>query len=173
MLESCSLQRRPLKAVVESLEPLVLMSASSYDAFCQGTEGNDVLLALSPGQVVDGLGGHDLVIGVAGDNELRGGAGNDSLFALRGPYDVDGGDGRDILYFWGIKRADVDIVQTADGRIRITTAKSTAYVSNVETFQFKDARLSVDELFRRRNTGRLMARATTCWTRISAVRTNG
>jgi peroxidase len=125
---------------VESLEPLILMSAAS----CEPTEGNDVLFAV--GDDVDALDGNDIVFGLKGGGVLQGGAGHDALFALRGDNIVDGGDGNDVLYFWGILRDDVDVLQTADGRLKITTPKATAYVSNVETFQFKDARLTADEL---------------------------
>lgn len=125
---------------IESLEPLILMSAVS----CEPTEGDDVLFGV--GDDVDALGGDDLVFGVKGGGVIQGGAGHDALFALRGDSIVDGGEGNDVLYFWGILREDVDVVQTSDGLLKITTAKATTYVSNVETFQFKDARLTAEEL---------------------------
>lgn len=134
------LQSRPRRSSIESLEPLILMSAVS----CAPTDGNDVLFGI--GDDVDALAGDDIVFSLKGGGEIRGGAGHDALFALSGDSIVDGGDGNDVLYFWGILRDDVDVVQTADGLLKITTPKSTTYVSNIETFQFKDARLTAAEL---------------------------
>lgn len=125
---------------IESLEPLILMSAVS----CEPTDGNDVLFGV--GHDLDALGGDDIVFDLKGGGRIQGGDGHDALFALRGDSIVDGGEGNDVLYFWGILRDDVDVVRTADGLLKITTSKATAYVSNVETFQFKDARLTAEEL---------------------------
>ena len=133
---------------VETFEAMILMSGSSFDHLGLGTEGNDVLLALSPGQVIDGLGGHDLIFGLAGDNQLNGDDGHDTIFVLRGDNNiVDGGSGNDTVYFWGINRADASIVETSDGRIKVTTPQSTTCVSNVEFFHFRDGSVPVDDLF--------------------------
>jgi hypothetical protein len=71
---------------IESLEPMILMSASAADidaaTLDDATEGNDVMIALEAGGLMDGKAGHDILIGLAGDNYLKGGAGHDMLIAF-------------------------------------------------------------------------------------------
>ncbi|MEZ6123636.1 MAG: peroxidase family protein [Planctomycetaceae bacterium] len=132
---------------IETLEAMLLMSAGSFDFLGQGTEGSDILLALSQGQTLDGLAGNDLLFGLAGSNTLNGGDGNDLIFVLRGDNHVDGGDGHDTVFFWGIRRADVEISQLTDGRIQVTTAQGTTDISNAEDLYFKDGTVAVSDLF--------------------------
>lgn len=131
---------------IESIEPLVLMSASGHDLPDMGSDGNDVLFSRDAGGTIDGLAGNDVLFGLGESNVLNGGDGVDSFFAQCGTNEMDGGADRDIAYFWGINRADAQVIRTADGRIRITTAQSDSYIVNVETFQFKDVRLTLEEL---------------------------
>ncbi len=131
---------------VESLEPLVLMSASGYELPNTGSDANEILFARDAGDVINGLGGSDVLFGLAQHSQLNGGAGDDSIFAVCGTSVIDGGADRDIAYLWGVNRADAEVVGLADGGIRITTATSETIVRNVETFVFQDARLTLEEL---------------------------
>ena len=99
---------------IESLEPMVLMSASAAEidpaTLGDGTDGNDVLIALRPDQLLEGKGGHDIVIGLAGDNVMKGGEGHDMLIAVRGDNVIDGGEGQDNLVYWNGNRGDYTVV---------------------------------------------------------------
>ena len=64
-----------------------------------GTQGDDVLTASAPGDVVCGLGGNDVLTGVEGDETLNGGSDNDSLAGAAGNDVLDGGDGVDVATY--------------------------------------------------------------------------
>jgi uncharacterized protein DUF11/hemolysin type calcium-binding protein len=64
-----------------------------------GTQGDDTLTALAPGDVVCGLGGDDGLTGVDGDETLLGGTGDDALAGAPGNDVLDGGNGTDLATF--------------------------------------------------------------------------
>ena len=138
------------RVAISSMEPLILMSASSAEidpaTLADGTDGNDVLIALSPDQLLDGAGGHDILVGLAGDNVLKGGGGHDLLISVRGDNVIDGGSGQDTLAYWSGERADFQIVDKGYGIVEITSAHSTDLVTNVEQIQFKDGTYAVESL---------------------------
>lgn len=133
-------------AEVETLEQLLLMSAGGSELPIVGTDGSDFLFSQNSGDIINGDAGNDALFGLADLNTLNGGEGDDLFFAQCGLNFIDGGADQDTAYFWGVNRADVEIVETPDRRIKITTESSESYITNVETFQFKDGRLKLDEL---------------------------
>ena len=68
-------ERNTKNQKIESIEPMILMSASGADI--NGTESGDILIGFGPGDTVNGLGGDDTLIGLGGSNVLNGGDGND------------------------------------------------------------------------------------------------
>ena len=130
---------------IESLEPMILMSASAADidaaSLDDATEGNDVMIALEAGSLMDGKAGHDILIGLAGDNYLKGGAGHDMLIAIRGDNVVDGGDGQDTLVYWGGNRADYKVTDKGFGILEIDNGRSTDFVTNIEEIQSRTDRI--------------------------------
>jgi len=136
---------------IESLEPMILMSASAADinaaTLDDATEGNDVMVALEAGGFMDGKAGNDVLIGLAGDNYLKGGDGHDMLIAIRGDNVIDGGDGQDTLVYWGGNRADYKVTDKGFGILEIDNGRSTDFVTNVEEIQFRDGSYSVADLF--------------------------
>src|SRR5919106_2648463 len=64
-----------------------------------GTQGDDVLTASAPGDVVCGLGGNDVLTGVEGDVTLNGGSDNDTLAGAAGNDVLDRGDGVDVATY--------------------------------------------------------------------------
>lgn len=137
---------------IESLEPMILMSASAADidaaTLDDATEGNDVMIALEAGGLMDGKAGHDILIGLAGDNYLEGGDGHDLLIAVRGDNVIDGGEGQDTLVYWGGNRAGYKVTDKGFGILEIDNGRSTDFVTNVEEIQFRDGTYSVADLFK-------------------------
>jgi Ca2+-binding RTX toxin-like protein len=76
-------------------------TVTGEDCDVVGTQGDDTLTALSPGDVVCGLGGDDGLTGVDGDETLYGGTGDDTLAGGLGNDLLDGGNGRDEATFAG------------------------------------------------------------------------
>ncbi|MEP3479400.1 MAG: peroxidase family protein [Fuerstiella sp.] len=131
---------------VETLEPLVLMSATAGGDLIEGTADNDVLVGTSVGQAIDGGDGRDLMLGMSSGHVLNGGAGDDSIFVTDGANTVDGGCGLDSVTFWGLNRDDAEVIRRPDGSIAIVSEHLSAEVVNVETFIFHREEFSIDDL---------------------------
>ncbi|MEQ9408540.1 MAG: cadherin domain-containing protein [Fuerstiella sp.] len=131
-------------AKIESLEPMILMSASAADI--SGTDGDDVLIAFFNGQTADGGDGNDVLIGVGGSNVLKGGDGSDRFITVSGENVIDGGDGDDTLQFLNNDVGEFDIIDRGNGIIEISNDQQKNYVSNVEAVQFLDALYLIDQL---------------------------
>lgn len=131
---------------VETLEPLVLMSASPAGDSIEGTADDDVLVATSAGQTMDGGDGRDLMLGMSSGHVLNGEGGDDSIFVTDGDNWVDGGCGVDSVTFWGLNRDAAEVIRRPDGSIAIVSEHMTAEVVNVETFVFHREELSLDDL---------------------------
>ncbi len=136
-------------AQVESLEPMILMSASAADV--DGTEGDDLLVAYYNGQTANGLGGDDKLIGVGGDNVLNGGDGNDRFVTVSGTNVIDGGDGQDTLQFLNNDVSDFNVIDRGNGIIEISNAHQTNLVTNVEVVQFLDQLFLIEDLLNNGN----------------------
>jgi hypothetical protein len=74
-------------------------SVSGQPCDVVGTQGDDILVASSPGDVVCGLGGNDSLTGVEGNETLNGGPDQDRLAGAAGSDELDGGDGRDVARY--------------------------------------------------------------------------
>ncbi|GAB5443983.1 MAG: hypothetical protein Fues2KO_43320 [Fuerstiella sp.] len=129
---------------IESLEPMILLSASPAEL--NGTDADDVLIAFLNGQTVDGDDGSDVLIGLGGDNVLKGGAGSDRFITVLGENVIDGGDGDDTLQFLNRDIGDFDIVDRGNGIVEISNAVSKNFVVNVETFRFLDQFFTLESL---------------------------
>lgn len=66
----------------------VANTATQWDDYLRGTDGNDI---------IDGLGGNDTISGDGGNDTLRGGSGADILYGGSGNNTLDGGSGGDTL----------------------------------------------------------------------------
>lgn len=62
-----------------------------------GTNGNDLILALEGSDSVDGKNGNDCIIGGAGSDSLKGNNGKDVLLGDNGSDSLDGGNNEDVL----------------------------------------------------------------------------
>lgn len=67
------------------------------DDTLNGTDGNDVIVALGGDDDVKGRGGNDVICGKGGNDDLRGNGGNDKVKGGGGNDDVKGGGGNDDL----------------------------------------------------------------------------
>lgn len=129
-------------ASIESLEPMVLMSASQIDA----TAGNDVLFAEESGQILDGLGGDDILLAKAGDNALFGGDGDDTIILFNGSNDVDGGSGHDTIVYADGDRSDFSTRSYGDFGVMITECGRRDILTDVEEIRFNDGTYTLGEL---------------------------
>lgn len=125
---------------IDSLEPLVLMSASP-------TDGNDVLIDINFDGVVSGGEGHDFLIALAGNSQLDGGAGHDTLISIRGVNHIDGGTGQDSLVYFA-DRSEYTFLKGAGGEliVRHDNGFWQDTVINVETVTFDDGTWRVEDL---------------------------
>ena len=119
---------------IESLEPMVLMSASAVDLDCDDSAGAVVEQAA---ESVVGTDSDDLIFGEDGDDLIITGDGLDS---------VDGGAGEDTLDLSEFERSEMSIIQNADGSLTISDGISTDIVTDVEIFEFLDQTLSLEAL---------------------------
>lgn len=127
---------------IESLEPMVLMSASQIDA----TSGNDVLFAAEAGQVLDGLDGDDVLLATGGDNAVFGGNGDDTIILFDGHNVVDGGDGDDIVVYEHGSRSDFAARSYGDDGVMLTDCGRRDVLTGVEVVRFNDGTYTIDEL---------------------------
>jgi Ca2+-binding RTX toxin-like protein len=67
------------------------------DDVINGTNGNDVIVAMGGNDTVNGGNGNDVICGNAGDDTINGGNGVDSLFGSFGDDTLDGANGDDSL----------------------------------------------------------------------------
>lgn len=128
-------------AKIETLEPMILMSASLF-----GSDADDFLTTEENGQYLSGLGGDDVLIGAHSENDIYGGDGNDILMTNAGGNNLYGGDGDDTVVYEG-QRSEFEIWIREDGSIMVQDAKRLDAIVDVEKFQFGSDIFSVDELF--------------------------
>ncbi len=129
-------------AAIESLEPMILMSASQMLA----TDGNDVLFADDAGQILDGLHGDDVLLATGGDNAVFGGGGDDTIILFAGYNAVDGGEGQDIVVYEHGNRSDFAIRDYGDNGILLTDCGRRDVITNVEEIRFNDGTYTLEEL---------------------------
>ncbi len=129
-------------ASIESLEPMILMSASQMEP----TDGNDVLFAEEAGQLLDGLDGDDVLLATGGDNAIFGGGGDDTIILFEGYNAVDGGEGQDIVVYEHGSRSDFAIRDYGDHGIMLTDCGRRDVITNVEEIRFNDGTYTLDEL---------------------------
>ncbi len=128
---------------IQTLEPLILMSSSPY---ADGTDGNDLLIALEPGEVLLGGDGDDVLIGHRGNSALFGGDGDDLLIVRAGNNAVDGGNGDDTAVFANGRRADFIFVKQDDDTVTAQSDGSNTWLASIESVRFLDGKYSMDEL---------------------------
>ncbi|WP_333478183.1 calcium-binding protein [Allocoleopsis sp.] len=73
-------------------------TATDYQDFLVGQNGNDTFYGLGNNDIIDGGNGNDILDGGSGNDFLEGGAGNDQLFDVMGSDTLSGGAGDDYLY---------------------------------------------------------------------------
>ncbi len=127
---------------IESLEPMVLMSASQIDA----TAGNDVLFADEAGQILDGLDGDDVLLATGGNNAVFGGDGDDTIILFDGHNDVDGGEGYDIVVYEHGSRSDFATRSYGESGVMLTDCGRRDVLTGVEAVRFNDGTYTVEEL---------------------------
>lgn len=132
--------KKPALAVVESLEPLILLSGSP-------TDGNDVLIDTDIDGPINGGAGHDFLIALSGNSELNGGAGHDTLISIRGINQIDGGAGEDSLVYFA-DRNQYTFAQGDNGAliVRHDNGFWMDTVVNVESVTFDDGTFAVEQL---------------------------
>jgi Ca2+-binding RTX toxin-like protein len=102
-----------------------------------GTQGDDILTASSPGDVVCGLGGNDVLTGVEGDETLNGGSDADTLAGAAGNDVLDGSDGVDAATYSAAPAGVVADLETGT----VTSGGETDVLASVEDIAgspFKD-----------------------------------
>ncbi|MEZ6123848.1 MAG: cadherin domain-containing protein [Planctomycetaceae bacterium] len=129
---------------IESLEPMILMSASSADL--NGTDGDDILVAMNPYESVSGGDGDDVITGLGGDNLLCGDAGDDLLISTSGYNALDGGEGTDTVRFLDGNRADYQVIDRGNGIIEVSDGSRIDIITNVEKFEFNDGVVELNDL---------------------------
>ncbi len=129
---------------IESIEPMILMSASGADV--NGSDSGEILIAFGTGDTINARGGDDTLIGLGGSNVLLGGDGDDRFITVSGDNVVDGGDGHDTLMLLNHDRADFNVIDRGHGIVEISNAQQTNFITNVESVQFGDAIYTVDSL---------------------------
>ncbi|WP_299701220.1 calcium-binding protein [uncultured Tateyamaria sp.] len=98
--------------------------------------GNDDLTGSIAGDVVFAGEGNDTVRGNSGDDTLVGGSGDDS---------VDGGDGND-LFIVADNSINATFLALHNESLEITSSDGTDTVRGIESFEFEDATLSLDDV---------------------------
>ncbi|MEQ9410596.1 MAG: peroxidase family protein [Fuerstiella sp.] len=133
-------------SVIESLEPLVLMSASptADGAADDATEG-EVQISWDYGERLDGSNGSDTLIALVGDNVLHGEDGNDELTSVRGDNFLDGGAGHDTAVYWAL-RQEFTFVRRDDGVIIVSNGQRTDQLSGIEYVRFDDGTFVISDL---------------------------
>ncbi|MEP3480815.1 MAG: cadherin domain-containing protein, partial [Fuerstiella sp.] len=127
---------------IESLEPMVLMSASAADLDCD--DSANAMVGQAAESVV-GTDGDDLMVGIR-DNQIFGEDGDDLIITGDGFNNVDGGEGEDTLRFGEFERSELSIVQNDDGSLTISDGNSTNVVTDIENFQFLDQTVSMEAI---------------------------
>ena len=126
------------QADVESIEPLILLSASA-------TEAADLLIDLYEGDSIAALGGNDVLIALVGNANLQGGLGDDILTSVRGCNLLDGGDGTDTAVYYGF-RNEFTATSSGSGQTVISNGSRFDTLMSIEFVQFDDGLLSLAEL---------------------------
>lgn len=133
---------RHQKPVIETLESLILMSASG---FSDGEAGDDVLIAWTCGEQLDGGDGQDTLIALVGNNVLNAGNGDDELVSARGNNVLNGGAGLDTAVYWA-NRDEFTIRQVGNGSLEISDGHRTDMLCDVEILRFDDDEVRVSEI---------------------------
>jgi Ca2+-binding RTX toxin-like protein len=113
--------------------------------FVVGNPGDDVLVAGDGSDLVYGGPGNDSISGDEGDDEIWGHAGADTLSGGLGNDTLDGGEGTDVAIIGISSGADM-IVSGPATEFTITSAMGTDLFREIESFQFTDMTLSLEEL---------------------------
>ncbi len=125
---------------IESIEPLILMSASAADIgnVIDLTDAN-LIIADEAHESAVGTSGDDIIIGLGGDNCLHGGDGDDLFFTTSGNNnEVDGEGGTDTIRYLG-DRSEFSVVALSGGGFMISDdGDRVDRVYNVEKFEFND-----------------------------------
>ncbi|MEL6219822.1 MAG: DUF4214 domain-containing protein [Pseudomonadota bacterium] len=109
-----------------------------------GLDGPDSLLGGAGADTVEGGRGADWLEGGAGADRLLGGSGADTLVGGQGDDRLEGGAGPDLAVF-DAPRQDFDVL--IDGAmVHLSGRTGTDALLEIETVQFSDAVLSIDEL---------------------------
>ena len=137
-------ERNTKNQKIESIEPMILMSASGADI--NGTEDGEILIGFGSGDTVNGLGGDDTLIGLGGDNVLNGGDGDDRFITVYGDNVIDGGDGNDVLLIANGSRDDFEVIDRGNGIVEVSSSNVKNFITNVEFVQFGSTLYSVDSL---------------------------
>ena len=101
---------------IESIEPLILMSASAANigALIDLTDVS-IIIADDAYEAAVGTTGDDIIVGLGGDNCLQGNDGNDLFFTTKGNNnEVDGQGGTDTIRYTG-DRSEFSVVALAGG----------------------------------------------------------
>lgn len=126
----------------------VLISGSGTDTL-KGGRGDDTLQAGAGNDKLYGGHGDDQLYGEAGDDTLRGGHGDDTLSGGLGNDVLRGGRGEDTAVFQG-NFSEYSVTQTGRNTYQISDSVSgrdgVDTVRNIETFQFADQELTLEEL---------------------------
>ncbi len=149
------------------------IDAGAGDDTLIGNSGNDQLLGGGGNDVLQGGDGNDILNGDADDDQIEGGAGDDWLYGGTGndTYLFGAGSGNDSIYSWdnvneggkdlvilnNLTQADVSFekIDGLDLRMTINATGETLYIGNaydlniappVETFQFSDATLNLEQI---------------------------
>lgn len=144
--------------VVESLEPMILMSANpilgdaadnildgtAEDDYIRGREGNDLLRGLEGLDHLRGDDGHDLLLGGAGSDLLRGGFGDDTLDGGSGEDDLRGDAGDDTARYVGIQSSDAILIDRGDGRYLVEIDGDRDRLRDIEFLQFEDGTFAIE-----------------------------
>ncbi|MFN8705540.1 MAG: Ig-like domain-containing protein, partial [Planctomyces sp.] len=115
----------------------------TVDSLKSPTSGNDVLLAGSSTEAIDGLAGDDVILGLGNGNSISGGDGDDALISAGGSNLIDGGNGRDTVIYTNGVRADYTIAPAAGGATSVTSSSGNDILLNVEIISFQDETVQV------------------------------
>ena len=109
--------------------------------------GDDIVeLTGKYGSTVYTSSGNDTVVGSTGNDSIYGQAGNDILEGGRGNDLLDGGEGNDVALYALAQTAIEGAKILADGSTEIRTTLGTDILKSIESLQFSDGTLSIDEL---------------------------
>jgi Ca2+-binding RTX toxin-like protein len=122
--------------------PLAATSAD-FDIF---SAADKVTLTGKFGSTIYTSTGDDEIIGSVGDDSIYGQAGNDTLEGGKGNDLLDGGVGTDVARY-GLTQSAIEGAKTlSDGSTEIRTTLGTDILVSIETLQFADGTLSINEL---------------------------